>query len=305
MLPYAQKQLGFNKPPVINFLDDEDNSFNPLGKTGFYKPDDKSISVFVTNRHPKDILRSVAHELVHYKQDCDGRLTKHLEKELHDKQYAQNNPDLRQFEEEAYLKGNMIFRDWEDNYKNQPLIRIKFNMTESKLRQAIKTLVSEILQEEKKKKEEEQRADVSKVRDSAKSKELGKYKIAEDQDDSDSIPLNEWKNQELFGLLSKRFGILSEAKEMSAKDKKLAAMYPPKDKITRGDVITAAKKKGGKEEEEEQEELNEEEQKMTDSQIKKSHEIAKGIMQSQKGKKGKKLSKESAYKIGTTQAKKS
>ena len=33
---------------------------------------------------------------------------------------------------------------------------------------------------------------------------------------------------------------------MSAKNKKLAAMYPPKDKVTRGDVITAAKMKNKK-----------------------------------------------------------
>jgi len=32
-------------------------------------------------------------------------------------------------------------------------------------------------------------------------------------------------------------------KKMSSKKKKLAAMYPPKDKITRGDFIAAAKKK--------------------------------------------------------------
>ncbi len=205
LLPYAQKKLGFNKPPVINFLDDNENSSNPLGKTGFYRPDDKSISVFITGRHPKDILRSVAHELVHYQQDCDGRLTQHMRKELHDKQYAQNNPDLRQFEEEAYLEGNMIFRDWEDNYKNKPsTIRINFKMNESKLRTYIKQLVSEIVTEEKKKKEEEQRADVSKVRDSAKRKELSKYKIAEEVEDTESISLNEWKNQELFGLLSNK-----------------------------------------------------------------------------------------------------
>jgi hypothetical protein len=35
----------------------------------------------------------------------------------------------------------------------------------------------------------------------------------------------------------------TEGKKMSPKDKKLAAKYPPKDKITRGDVITAAKQK--------------------------------------------------------------
>jgi len=213
LLPYAQKQLGFNRPPVINFLDDEDNSQNSLGKTGFYRPDDKSISIFITNRHPKDILRSVAHELVHYQQDCDGRLSQHLEKELHDKRYAQNNPELRKFEEEAYLKGNMIFRDWEDNYKNQPTKRIKITMNESKIRQVIKKLVSEILEEEKKKKEEEeQRTDVSKVRDSVK-KSLKNRNVVAEETDSDNVPLNEWKNQELFGLLTNKFGIISEAKD--------------------------------------------------------------------------------------------
>jgi hypothetical protein len=35
----------------------------------------------------------------------------------------------------------------------------------------------------------------------------------------------------------------TEGKKMSPKDKKLAAKYPPKDKITRGDIITAAKEK--------------------------------------------------------------
>jgi len=212
LLPYAQKQLGFNRPPVINFLDDEDNSQNALGKTGFYKPDDKSISIFITNRHPKDILRSVAHELVHYQQDCDGRLSQHLEKELHDKRYAQNNPELRKFEEEAYLKGNMIFRDWEDNYKNQPTKRIRITMNESKIRQVIRKLVSEILEEEKHEKEEKQRTDISKVRDSAK-KSLKNRNVVAEEADSDNVPLNEWKNQELFGLLTNKFGIISEAKD--------------------------------------------------------------------------------------------
>jgi hypothetical protein len=34
-------------------------------------------------------------------------------------------------------------------------------------------------------------------------------------------------------------------KKMSSKKKKLAAMYPPKDKVTRGDFIAAVKKKKG------------------------------------------------------------
>ena len=31
--------------------------------------------------------------------------------------YAQNDDHLRKMEEDAYLRGNMTFRDWEDNYK--------------------------------------------------------------------------------------------------------------------------------------------------------------------------------------------
>lgn len=301
LLPYAQKKLGFNKPPRINFIEDEQNSKNPLGKTAFYSPQDKEITIFISNRHPKDILRSVAHELVHYKQDCDGRLTNNLKQDLHDANYTQNNEELRKFEEEAYLNGNMVFRDWEDNYKNGSKQIIKITkeskqMNESALKDYIRKMISEIISEEKKEKEEEQRVDVSKVRDSAKKEKLSQYKIAEEVENS---TLNEWKNQELFGLLTKRFGILSEAKEMSAKDKKFAALAPPEDEITYADKIAGAKGNQG-EEDEEEEELNEAEEKMTKPEIKQAHKIAKGIMKSQKGKEGDKLSKESAYKIGRT-----
>ena len=311
LLPYAQKQLGFNRPPVINFLDDEDNSQNALGKTGFYRPDDKSISIFITNRHPKDILRSVAHELVHYQQDCDGRLSQHLEKELHDKRYAQNNPELRKFEEEAYLKGNMIFRDWEDNYKNQPTKRIRIAMNESKIRQVIKKLVSDILEEEKKKKEEEQRADVSKVRDSAK-KSLKNRNVVAEETDSDTVPLNEWKNQELFGLLTNKFGIISEAKkkpdadgdgvpdwaDKKPNDPKVGAKES-KPKAKKGKVppqlqkfVKAKQDKSDKQEDKELDEAKELPKKV----VKKGHEIAKAI-------KKEKGDVENPYAVGMKKAK--
>lgn len=50
---------------------------------------------------------------------------------------------------------------------------------------------------------------------------------------------------------------LKEEKELTAKQKELAAKYPPKDKITRGDIIKAAtEKKGGKKKEEELDEMS-------------------------------------------------
>ena len=35
--------------------------------------------------------------------------------------YAQSNPKLRKMEAEAYLLGNMLFRDWEDGKKAKNL----------------------------------------------------------------------------------------------------------------------------------------------------------------------------------------
>jgi len=231
LLPYAQKRLGFNKPPVINFLQDEENSSNPLGKTGYYEPTTKEINVFISNRHPKDILRSVAHELVHYNQDCNGRFSDSLHSKLQDAQYAQNNPELRKFEKEAYLHGNMIFRDWEDNYKNKSnktitIIRNTNKMNENQLRNIISKLISEIAEESKK--EKEQRA-TPQVKDSAKKYLKFKKSTIAEVEDTDSISLNEWKRQEIFGLLSNKFigRNLSETshKEDDEEDLKKAKSY--------------------------------------------------------------------------------
>lgn len=270
LLPYAQKKLGFNKPPRINFIEDEQNSKNPLGKTAFYSPQDKEITIFISNRHPKDILRSVAHELVHYKQDCDGRLTNNLKQDLHDANYTQNNEELRKFEEEAYLNGNMVFRDWEDNYKNGSKQIIKITkeskqMNESALKDYIRKMISEIISEEKKEKEEEQRVDVSKVRDSAKKEKLSQYKIAEEVENS---TLNEWKNQELFGLLTKRFGILSEGAKPDFLDL-------DKDGDKKEPMKQAAKQAKEGESEEEEEELDE--AKLSKAETKEKERIVKGM----------------------------
>ena len=112
--PYAKEQLGFQEECKIVFSDDDENASDPLGKTAYYDPEDKKITIFVTGRHPKDILRSVAHELVHHKQNGEGRLGTNVRA---GEGYAQKDPHLRKMEEEAFLKGNMIFRDWEDSRK--------------------------------------------------------------------------------------------------------------------------------------------------------------------------------------------
>lgn len=112
--PYAQEQLGFVHPAKIILKKDAQNAQDPLGKTAYYDPSNMIVYVHITGRHPKDILRSISHELVHHKQNCEGSLEQVGEA---NEGYAQKDPHLREMEEEAYLVGNMMFRDFEDGLK--------------------------------------------------------------------------------------------------------------------------------------------------------------------------------------------
>ena len=113
-LPFAQKRMQFDKPVSINLISDPQNAKNPLGKTAYYNPGTMEVTVFVDNRHVKDILRSMAHELVHHTQNCRGE----FEGGVHTGPgYAQEDGHMRKMEEEAYLEGQMTLRDFEDNLK--------------------------------------------------------------------------------------------------------------------------------------------------------------------------------------------
>ena len=154
---YAKNKLGFDKDASIRFVTDDENSKNPLGTTAHYNPGSMDVTVYVSGRHPKDILRSVAHELVHHKQNCDGKM-QNLNPTTPG--YAQEDSHLRGLEEEAYLEGNMCFRDWEDEYKsNQEVktiyesvttkfIKEKLQMsTKGELRNIVKEAVTKVLSE--------------------------------------------------------------------------------------------------------------------------------------------------------------
>ena len=113
---YAQKQFGFKRPPTLNLISDRDNHTKPLGKTAYYDPEGMTVSIYVDGRHPKDILRSFAHELVHHTQNENGELNN---AGFHGEGYAQKNKGLRNMERDAYERGNMCFRDWEDKLKQE------------------------------------------------------------------------------------------------------------------------------------------------------------------------------------------
>ncbi len=122
-IPFAKKRLGYDKDPKINFVSDPENGKMPLGKTAYYEPANMAVTVYTDNRHPKDIMRSLSHELVHHTQNCDGQFD--LNHGVGEG-YAQNDEHLRKMEEDAYLRGNMCFRDWEDSFKqNKPMLERK------------------------------------------------------------------------------------------------------------------------------------------------------------------------------------
>ena len=113
---FAQKRLGFEHPPKLFLKQDAENAKDVFGKTAYYDPNEKSITIFTTGRHPKDILRSIAHELVHHCQNLRGDLSPEKCGEM-GIGYAQQNDHMREMEREAYEKGNLCFRDWEDGIK--------------------------------------------------------------------------------------------------------------------------------------------------------------------------------------------
>ena len=130
-LPFARKRMGFNKPPTIFFKSDQGNAQKLLGKTAHYEPATGHITVYVTGRHPKDVLRSLSHELAHHGQNCRGEFG-HTPDTAPG--YAQTDSHMRKMEEEAYSVGNLCFRDWEDSVKSGK-IRIPMSLKESLIKE--------------------------------------------------------------------------------------------------------------------------------------------------------------------------
>lgn len=115
--PYSKQQLGFDQDPQsINFVSDPENATNMLGKTAFYDPESFSITIYADNRHPKDMMRSLSHELVHHAQNCRGEFDNEMDL---GEGYAQEDEHMRNMEKEAYSLGNIVFRDWEDGVKKE------------------------------------------------------------------------------------------------------------------------------------------------------------------------------------------
>ena len=222
LIPHMQKQLGFNHPPTINFAEDSENAQDMFGKTAYYNPSTSEITVYVTNRHPKDIMRSVAHEIVHHAQNQRGEFENSFN--LGEEGYAQNNSHLRSMEEEAYLSGNMIFRDWEDNLKKQRNQNKMIN--ESSLRAKIRSMIKEEMYNHTENEPAKEHDAGCECEECANKRKILKAKGnlnmqgLSEQVEKQLVPLKEWRNMELNSLLLNRFGIVSPQVLGEKKNKK-------------------------------------------------------------------------------------
>tara|TARA_R110001592_G_scaffold21067_1_gene85300 strand:- start:2226 stop:3494 length:1269 start_codon:yes stop_codon:yes gene_type:complete len=138
LMSYCREHMGYDSDPDVRYATDSGNANNMLGYTAHYQPDKKVVTVYISNRHPKDVLRSLSHELVHHAQNCRGD----LENTQTEEGYAQKDPHMRKMEEEAYLKGNMMFRDWEDSCKQQNMI-LPSTIGENKMSEQLNNLIAE------------------------------------------------------------------------------------------------------------------------------------------------------------------
>lgn len=98
--------------PEVKIKRDTENAANFFGKTAHYDPTQKEVVLYVEGRHMKDVCRSFVHEMIHHIQNLEGRLG--------NIQTSNTNEDdhLLEIEKEAYLQGNITFRNWEDSIKN-------------------------------------------------------------------------------------------------------------------------------------------------------------------------------------------
>ena len=94
---FASNYLKIKKPPPVHLIKDFDaTSF------GGYQPGGKLIRLHTQNRHPMDIFRTLAHELVHHKQ--------HEEKRIKDPKEAGKTGSP--FEDEANAVAGRIMREY-------------------------------------------------------------------------------------------------------------------------------------------------------------------------------------------------
>jgi Zn-dependent peptidase ImmA (M78 family) len=101
---FAAEDLELNSLPKFDFVFDSKQSVERKSFGG-YQPGAEHITITVKNRHINDVLRTLAHELVHYSQD--------LKNELEDDDAGSTGSPQ---ENEANARAAVILRNWGKKY---------------------------------------------------------------------------------------------------------------------------------------------------------------------------------------------
>jgi len=106
------KKMRITPIPNIEIKMDSDAATDVFGPTAYYDPSSATVCLYILGRHPKDVLRSFCHEMIHHMQNMEGRLP------AFGTTNTQEDSVLNEIEKEAHALGSMTFREWEDTVKN-------------------------------------------------------------------------------------------------------------------------------------------------------------------------------------------
>ena len=141
LVEFINKKYTIKPYPLIKLSNRNQKGNSMLIKTGYYDPSQNLILIFTKNRNPKDVMRSLAHELIHHYQNLENRLTN----DDYNGEKITEDDRLLRLEGEAYFKGNLIFRQWteslEKNFIFDPttIMHKKFHLTETQIK-TLKTI---------------------------------------------------------------------------------------------------------------------------------------------------------------------
>ena len=121
-LPIAVKHLKIKKLPKIKLLSDVDTEH--LASFGKFSNEDRIVHVDIQNRHPNDVLRTLAHELTHYAQGEQDRLDAdswQTGSTIEDEANAEAGVIMREFNKQfpqyMELKPIILPEAWSQKYK--------------------------------------------------------------------------------------------------------------------------------------------------------------------------------------------
>lgn len=106
---------GYTSKPCPKIILDESTPTDLFYPTGYFDMETQTIRIFTKKRWIKDVLRTVAHELIHHRQRIDGTLDNYEFKGSR----IVDDDKLVKLEEEAYLYGNISFRRWTETQQNK------------------------------------------------------------------------------------------------------------------------------------------------------------------------------------------